>query len=78
MAEGNYKLSGDHGSFPFTVVAGGFMEGENVNGSIQAGKLVATINDVEYDGQFISENTIKCYFQGEQGNGECNLVLSKE
>jgi hypothetical protein len=50
----NYKFKMASGSMAFVAETGGIISGDNINGSVQAGKVIFTANGEEFEGHFIS------------------------
>lgn len=42
--------------------AGGIIAGEYINGQVQAGKVIFSANDIEYEGVFTSPTNISATF----------------
>jgi len=49
-----YAFKTPEGTFDFVVLSGGILEGDGLNGSVQAGKVIFTAGTNEYEGYFSS------------------------
>ena len=53
LAEGSYEFCGAQ-TFKFKIEAGGVICGDNIDGSIQNGKVLFKAGDKHYEGTFVS------------------------
>ena len=64
----NYEFSCPNGKFSFQAESGGIMAGDGINGSVQAGKVIFTAGQEEYEGFFESPQQIDATRREENGN----------
>lgn len=51
-------ITPEDGTLEFIAEAGGIISGENINGTVQAGKVIFTANKNEYEGHFTSQTEV--------------------
>ena len=54
----NYCFRSDLGEMPFVVETGGVIQGENITGSVQGGKVIFTSGNKEVEGTFVKPTVV--------------------
>lgn len=63
--------------FEFIAEAGGIISGEGINGSVQEGNVIFTAGTDEFEGRFISQNTIEAVQKTSAGQtSKCNILMA--
>lgn len=77
FAEGDYTVTNSktNAVFTFKVEAGSVLTSDQVNGSVQDGKLIANIDGADFEGNFIDENSAECSCVGPNGEQQDPVVL---
>ena len=60
---------------PFVVEAGGVIQGENITGQVQAGRVIFTSGDKEVEGQFVKPTVAMATWTDGTNQGEIQLTL---
>jgi hypothetical protein len=74
---GNYHLSTPDGKCAFSIEDGGIIDGDNINGSVQNGRVIFTMGTKEYEGKLVNNTTMEMNWKDDKGgNGTCTCTVT--